>query len=171
MNNLEGKIIFITEYDPIQGHVGANLFKITLQKFDYSDFYAEVQFIRLANISASYSDTLRISGTWHNDSGQYEIHLHQLDWKDNEPNITQWVSFYLRENSVCFFGRYPGKFCGFAFYVQKLTGRALTENVEFTALNDGLIRENELRPEDVFASLGDRQTNSAAAEADAAMNE
>ena len=143
-------MIFHSGYDPIQGHVGVNLFKLTLEKFDYSDFYAEIRFIKLANIEASLSDTLEISGTYHADSGDYKLHIHQIEWENGDKGLADWIYFYLRDNTITFFGRYPGQFSGYMYDIKELTSRNIKETIKIVPMNTGYVVENELRPNDAF---------------------
>ena len=153
MQNREGKVIFQTEYNPVQGHVGADMFRITLKDFDWSDFYAEIKFVHLENVSASYSDTLRISGTLRSQEGKKNIILHQIEWKNGVEQLTEYIYCYLRDNSITFFARYPGLCCGFSWEILMLTSRAEGETVEYTAINNGFIYENQFRPEDALNKL------------------
>ena len=153
MQSRTGKAIFQTEYNPIQGNVGAELFKITLKDFDWSDFYAEIKFVHLENVSASHSDTLRISGTLRSQDGKKNITLHQIEWKDKVEKLSEYIFCYLRDNSVVFFARYPGLCSGFSWEIQILTSRAEGETVEYTPVHNGFIYENQVRPEDAINKL------------------
>lgn len=151
MERISGKIVFQTTYDPIQGHVGANLFKLTLPDFNYSDFVAEIKFIKLANIDSSMSDTLIISGTWMENDGTKSLKIHQLEWNNNVLN--DWIYFFIEENTISFFGRFPGFACGYSYEIISLTSRALHDDIKYEALNNGFIYENQLRNENAFNTL------------------
>lgn len=153
MTKFNGKVLFQTEYDPVQGHVGANLFKITVDDFNYSDFYAEIRFVKLENVGASCSDKLRISGTWYKVGEESVLDIHQMDWESQEKPLAEWIYCYIEENSVNFFGRYAGRSCGYDYEIQVLTSRAAHESVKFEKLNEVFVYENERRPERVFSSI------------------
>lgn len=152
-DSMTGKIIFLTDEQFIDVPVGADLLKITLDKFDYSDFYAEIKFIRLENVHSSYADTLQISGTWHNDTGAYKIHLHQVKWTNNESRVNENIYFYMKENAVYFMAKHPKKYCGYAYEILTITSRSERMNYEVTVLNEGFIKENKRMPEDCFNAL------------------
>ena len=153
MTKFKGKVLFQTEYDPIQGHVGANLFQITVDDFNYSDFYAEIRFVKLENVGASCSDKLKISGTWHKSGENFVLDIHQMDWESQDKPLAEWIYCYTEENAVNFFGRYAGRSCGYDYEIQVLTSRAAHESVKFEKLNETFIYENERRPENVFGSV------------------
>lgn len=151
MAKFGGKAVFETDYDLIQGkpeNVGANLFKIILEKFDYSDFYAEIQFVKMMNVNKSYTDTLCISGTWHNESGKYEIHIHNMEFKENNKEIADYIYVYIKENELYVWGRYPGKYCGYSWQLLNVTSRAIQEAVKLENIHNGFITKNELKPEE-----------------------
>lgn len=141
--NKQGEVVFQTNYDPIQGDVGADLFKLTLNKFDYNNFYAEISFVKLENKGASVRDTLTISGTWHQESGEPKLYIHQTDWEKGV--LSEWIWFYIKENSIYFFGRYAGFACGYHYEVKTLVSRSTMDTVKFKQINDGFILENEVR--------------------------
>ena len=150
MAKFGGKAVFETDYDLIQGkpeNVGANLFKIILEKFDYSDFYAEIQFVKMMNVNKSYTDTLCISGTWHNESGKYEIHIHNMEFKENNKEIVDYIYMYTKENELYVWGRYPGKYCGYSWQLLNVTSRAIQEAVKLENIHNAFITKNELKPE------------------------
>lgn len=152
MANFSGKVTFQTDYDPIQGPedtIGANLFKLVLDKFDYSDFYAEIEFIKMMNVNKSYMDILRISGTWHNESGEYRLYIHNAEFEKNEKEIVNSIFCYTRENEVYFFGKHPIKYCGYAWKVINATSRAIQDPITFKNIHVGFIEKNELRPDNV----------------------
>jgi hypothetical protein len=155
MENRSGRVTFLTTYEPIQGYVGADMFKIELGKFNYADFYAEIKFVHLFNVSSSVSDLLRVSGTWHNETGAFELHLHQLEWEKNISEVTKWVWYYIRENVLCFFARYAGQYCGIAYDVLTLITRNTHELPKLVGNMSRDITRNELRPEDAFNTLAE----------------
>jgi glycosyltransferase involved in cell wall biosynthesis len=156
MEKINGHITFHTDYNAYMGHVGADLFKITLKKFDFSNFYAEIRFNKLLNVDKAYSNIMRVSGTWLKKDDEYVLQLHQLDWVFDEPQISDWVFCYIRENSLCFFARYPGKSCSIAYDVLTLSTRADIKSATVEKLYEKtFISENELRPEDVFNTFAE----------------
>lgn len=161
MEKINGKLIFQSDYNPVQGDAGATLFKLTLEDFNFSDFYAEIKFVRISNVDASYSDVLRISGTWFDEDGKRSLHLHQIDWAGKEINISDWVYYYIRDNSVYFFAKYSGKFTGFVYEIQTLASRASHDSVKYEPISNGFIYENETKPEDAFNSLGSKTIKTA----------
>jgi len=147
MDSLKGKVIFFVECTDKQEQAGANLFKLTVEDFDYSDFYAEIKFIRLENVKASKSDTLFISGTWHNEEGEYELHIHQSEWERGVPEITEYIKFYVRDNTIYFFAKYPSRYSGFVYDIETLTSRHESNTtVQFEQINQGHIMRNENAP-------------------------
>ncbi len=143
------KIIFQTEYDPILGEVGANLFKIVLEDFLFSDFYAEIKFVNIANIAASSSNVLKISGTILESDENLTLQLHQVEWENNNELVNN-ICIYLRENEVYFFGKYNGIASGYLYQLLTLTSRANHDSVQFEKLNEGFVFDNELNPGDVI---------------------
>jgi len=153
LENNKGKVIFQTEYSPEQGDVGANLFKLSVPDFNYSDFFAEIKFVKLENVGASVSDVLNISGTWHKTESGYVLTLHQIDWDKGEDGLKDWIYYYIQDNEVCFFGRYAGRACGYSYEIQTLTSRAEKDEIKFEKLNEGFVWENEIRDEGAFNAL------------------
>lgn len=148
MKRIVGKVMFRTDDNLVQGDVGAGLFKLTLPEFNYSDIYVEIRFVRLVNVSVSYSDILRISGTWQEtESGSYTLLLHQAEWVNGGTGLAEWIYFYIKENSINFFGRYPGKASGYHYEIITLTSRAERDAIKYEALNEGFVDENEIKPE------------------------
>lgn len=147
----QGEVVFQTNYDPIQGDVGADLFKLTLNKFDYNNFYAEISFVKLENKGASVYDKLIISGTWHNESGEPKLYIHQTDWEKGA--LSEWIWFYIKENSIYFFGRYPGFACGYHYDVKTLVSRSTMDTIKFERINAGFVTENEVRDKAAFNSV------------------
>ena len=148
MNKYTGKITFQTEYDPALGNVGAELFRLILDDFDYNDFYAEVKFVKLENLGASVSDTLIISGTWHD-----SIQFHQIEWQSEKQPLKDWIYIYNDKNTVGFFAKHNGRACGYDYNILTLTSRAESESVEFKCVNQGFIFENEYIPTQVINKL------------------
>lgn len=143
MNNNKGEVVFECEYSPEQGHVGATLFKLTMDEFNYNNFYAEIDFVKLENKGVCTKDTLIISGTYHNESGKYEMYIHQTDWEKG--SLAEWIYFYIIDNSVYFFGRYPGIHCGYYYTVKSLASRSTQETVKYEAVTNGFVNVNEKR--------------------------
>lgn len=141
-----GKVIFKSEYDPIQGDAGATLFTLTLGDFPYSDVYAEIRFVRLNNLGAAVSDTLKIAATWHNETGAYKMHIHQAEWVNNTPGIADMIMVYTEEHTIGFFGKYPGMHCGYSYEVVFMDTRAVGDTVTFAAEKEGFLFENQPCP-------------------------
>lgn len=142
MNKYYGKITFQTEYDPALGNVGADLFKLILDDFDYNDFYAEIKFVKLTNMGASVSDTLVISGTWHDS----KIQFHQIEWQNEKQPLKDWIYIYNDKNTVVFFAKHNGRACGYDYNVLTLTSRADYDSVKFEHINKGFVWENNKMP-------------------------
>ena len=154
IKKITGKVMFRTDYIPVQGTVGANLFKLILPDFNYSDLYAEIRFVRLMNVDVSHSDTLCISGTWQvTEGGLYSLTLHQADWMNGGSDLADWIYFYIRDNSIYFFGCYPGKASGYYYKIEILTSRAQRDEIRYEALSEGFVDENEMGPEDAVKAL------------------
>lgn len=151
MEKLSGKVIFQTEYDPVQGHVGANLFKLTVPEFEYSDFMAVIRFARLGSICPSVTDTLTISGTLLRKDENYKLSIHQIDWENG--SLSDWIYYFIDGSSIIFFGRYPGRCSGYSYVFQQLSSRAANDDIKFEKLNRNFVYENELRNEDAFNTL------------------
>ena len=147
-----GKVTFQTEYDPVHGATGVKLFRLILENFDFSDFYAEIKFVKLQNVSASASDILRISGTWHGDEGVRKIDIHQCEWIGKEQVLKDDIIAYIDENSVIFFGKHFGRACGYDYNVMTLTSRADHDSVKFERINQGFIQETEELPKNNIIS-------------------
>ncbi|MCD7865505.1 MAG: glycosyltransferase, partial [Clostridiales bacterium] len=155
MKQFEGKVTFQTRNDTtpeFREKSGATLFKLTLDDFNYSDFYAEIRFIKIMNKEKSYSDTLHISGTWHNESGEYKLYIHNMEFEKMEPEIVQYIFGYIRENEIFFFGKYPTQFSAYSWKLLSVTSRALHNTITPENINIGNITKNELMPEDCFAA-------------------
>ena len=152
MSHLNGKVTFQTEYDPAQGATGVNLFRLILEDFDFSDLYAEIKFIKLQNVSASASGTLRISGTWHGNEGSRKIDIHQCEWLGGEQALKDNIIVYTDENSVIFFGKHFGRACGYDYDVTVLTSRADHDSVQTERINQGFIQETEEPPKSNIVS-------------------
>lgn len=153
MQKLSGKIIFESEYDPIQGKVGATMFKLTLDEFDFSDFYAEIKFIRINNVTPSTSDILRISGTLLNIQDNNILTLHQIDWQNGESSVSDQIYYRIEGNSIYFIAQYTEIYSGFIWQIETLTSRAAHETVKYEALNNALVFENEIIPEGAFNNI------------------
>jgi len=148
-----GKVIYKSEYDSILGDSGAKLFKLTLGDFPYSDIYAEIRFVRLNNLGAAVSDILTVSGTWHNETGEYKMHIHQTDWAKGAVGVADMISVYTEDNSIGFFAKYPEIHCGYTYEIVFMNTRAIGKNIEFSKINDGFIFNNELCPENVIGKV------------------
>ena len=153
MQKISGKIIFESEYDPIQGKVGATMFKLTLDEFDFSDFYAEIKFIRINNVTPSTSDILRISGTLLNIQDNNILTLHQIDWQNGESSVSDQIYYRIEGNSIYFIAQYTEIYSGFIWQIETLTSRAAHETVKYEALNNALVFENEIIPEGAFNNI------------------
>lgn len=136
-----GEVVFQSEHDSAKGEVGASLFKLTLDKFNYNNFYSEISFVKLENKGACIKDTLLISGTYHDESGKSELHIHQTDWENGK--MAEWIYFYIIDNSIYFFGKYPGLYCGYHYTIKSLASRSAADTVKFEEINKGFLYENE----------------------------
>ena len=146
MEEFNGKVTFQTEYDPALGIVGADLFKLILDDFDYNDFYAEIKFVKLANMGASVSDTLVISGTWHDS----KIQFHQIEWQNEKQPLKDWIYIYNDKNTVVFFAKHNGRACGYDYNILTLTSRADHDSVKVNKINQGFIDEVKKAPDKNF---------------------
>lgn len=145
-----GEVVFQSEHSPDKGDVGANLFKLTLEKFNYNNFYAEISFVKLENKGACIKDTLLISGTYHDESGKSELYIHQTDWENGK--LAEWIYFYIIDNSIYFFGKYPGLYCGYHYTVRSLASRSAADTVKFEEINKGFVYENEAQNPKAWSS-------------------
>ena len=149
------KLIFQTECDPLIDNVGANLFKIELEDFMFSDFYAEIKFVNIANIDASVSDVLTISGTIltsADDKEKRELRLHQMQWKNGNEKLSKNINVYIKNNEVYFFGLHSGIASGYLYQLITLTSRANHDSAKLVKINEGFLYENEVKPEDAFTA-------------------
>lgn len=153
MKKINGKIVFQTVNDAQSQELGANIIKIIPEDFNFSDFYAEIKFVRLNNVAASVNDTLTISGTWFDDGGERKLHIHQMDWEKNEYDIKDYIGFYIRGNILNIFVKHLGQFSGMRYDVIELTNRAATDTVVCEIVNNGFVYKNETLPDDSFNSL------------------
>ena len=153
MGNINGKIIFQTVNDGDSEYVGADILKIIPDDFNFSDFYAEIRFIRLNNVAAASSDTLSVSGTWYDEDGDMKLHIHQIDWEKNNDEVKDVISFYVRRNSLNIFAKHFGQFCGLKFELLTLTNRAAKDTVKCEIMNQGFIFKNNTLPGDAFNGI------------------
>jgi glycosyltransferase involved in cell wall biosynthesis len=149
---MRGKVVFHSAHEPYQGNVGANLLRIAVEKYDYSNFYAEIKFMLLRNVGPLISDVLSVSGTYHNETGEYKLHIHQLEWEGGNEDIMGRIYFYCRENALYVFAGYPERYSGFAYDVVALVNRDVAQPA-IEALNSGYITKNEPRPDDALNSF------------------
>lgn len=150
------KLIFQTEHDPSKGDMGVNMFKISIDDFLFSDFYAEIKFVNISNIAASFSDVLKISGTLlENGGGGRTVHIHQLDWEKNNTPLSEQIYVYVVRNEIYFFGMHNGIASGYVYQVETLASRALHDSVKCVKLNEGFVRENTPRPAETFQQVFD----------------
>lgn len=157
------KLIFQTDNDPMLGETGANLFKIVLEDFVFSDFYAEIKFVNIANIAPSESDVLKISGTLlekddnkdDDDENDYnkKLLLHQLEWQNNNEILSQNISVYIRNNEIYFFGLHNGIASGYLYQLLTLTTRSNHDSAKFEKIHEGFLFENELKPDDSLITI------------------
>lgn len=146
--NASAKVVFQTDG---QEEEGVALFKLVLDDFNFSDFYAEVQFVDIANLSSSASDVLRISGSLLEcEPSQRMMKIHQLEWKDGNTRLRDRIYINIQGNEVHFFGRHNGKASGYMYLVETLVSRASYASVNVVGLNEGFIYENEKLPEGAF---------------------
>lgn len=141
-----GKVTFQMEGELTHGNVGAKLFKLTLEDFDYSDFYVQIRFVKLENLGPSLSDTLTVSGTWFGEEGQRVLKLHQMEWQSAEKPLKDWIYVSSESNTVFFAGKYPGRACGYDYQILSLTSRSDHDSVKFERIKQGFIWENEAMP-------------------------
>lgn len=152
MEKHTGKVIFKSEYDPIQGNAGAKLFELTLGDFPYSDVCAEIRFVRMNNLGAAIYDTLKVAATWHDETGEYKMHIHQADWEKNAAGVADMISVYTNENAIGFFAKYPEIHCGYTYEIIFMGTRAIGKTVTFKRMNEGFIFENQLCPATVYSA-------------------
>lgn len=160
MRNIEGKIIFQNEIVESENK-GANLFKLVLPDFNYSDFYAEIHFVKLTNFGISSSSKLRISGTWHEvTEDSYVLDLHQMEWMEPNCELVNEIGVFVRNNEVYFYGKYVGVASGYFYEIHTLTSRAENDNIRYECLRNGIIGDYDLQPEDLsFATNTYRENN------------
>lgn len=149
MECIEGKLIFQNEIEGIIDNPGANLFKLTLPDFNYSDFFAEIRFVKLGNVEISLADTLRISGTWHEVTEEsWVLDIHQFKWLSDDPKMQDWISVYVRNNEIYFWGKYAGRSAGYYYEIRTLTSRAEKDAIGYTALNAKICQKLDKIPVD-----------------------
>ncbi len=154
MKHFAGRVIFGTEYDPVQGAAGTDLFTLELEDFDFDDFYTEIKFVRINNIAQSFSDVLTVSGTLLNTGdNKRSLRLHQMTWAKNIPELKDSIYCYVRKNKVHFFGLHTGQWSGFYYEVNILTTRAPRETAKIEGPDEEFVYENMTLPEGAFRSL------------------
>ena len=154
MKVFAGRVIFGTEFDPVQGAAGSDLFALELEDFDFDDFYAEIKFVKISNIAQSFSDTLTVSGTLLNSGdNKRTLRMHQMNWEKNIPEIRDNIYCYVRKNKVHFFGLHTGQWSGYYFEVNVLTTRAPKETSKIAGLEEEFVYDNMPLPEGAFRSL------------------
>ena len=154
MKLFAGRVIFGTEFDPVQGAAGSDLFTLELEDFDFDDFYAEIKFVKISNIAQSFSDTLTVSGTLLNSGeGKRTLRMHQMNWAGNIPEVRDNIYCYVRKNKVHFFGLHTGQWSGYYFEVNVLTTRAPKETSKIEGLEEEFVYDNMPLPEGAFRSL------------------
>ena len=151
MRELRGKVTF--QSDVAFEGAGTKLFKLTLEDFNYSDFYAEIKFIKLENLGASVSDTLRISGTWFGEEGARRIELHQFDWESDAAPLKGMIYACPDKNSVAFFAKYPGRACGYDYSFAALTSRSDRDSVKFERITQGFVWQNDMLPDNAVNGM------------------
>ena len=152
---IAGKVIFETENND-EENSGANLLKITVPKFECSDFVAVISFVKLNNIQPSLSDQLTLSGTWLKDTAdatKFYLKLHQIDWLKNDDGLRPWVFFNVIDNSVVIFVRHPGIYSGYSYIVDNITSRALTDQINIEQLSNVNICSNECKTPEAINKL------------------
>lgn len=153
---LSGKVIFETDNKLDEENSGVNLLKITVPKFECSDFVAVISFVQLNNLEPSMSDQLTLSGTWLKDkadSTNFFLKLHQIDWLKNDDGLRPWVYFNIVDNSVYVFVRHPGIYSGYSYTVENITSRAITDRISIEQLVDVSIKTNESKIPDATNQL------------------
>ena len=145
------KLIFQTESNPFLGNVGANLFRIALDDFLYSDFYAEIKFVNISNIAPSWSDILCISGTILEDEQRGRaLRLHHKQWRRGDTPLSDSIYIHVDKSAVTFFATHNGQFCGYFYQTLILTSRAAHNSAVMEKIHEGFFFENEIRPSDAF---------------------
>lgn len=141
------KVIFQKDIGPAGGELGAELFRIVLDDFPFSDFYAEIKFVHMSNIAPSFSDTLIISGTLLGENeGERQITLHQFTWKDGGTPLSELIAVALDGNTATFWGAYNGICGGYLYRLETLTSRAEGDSARFEKISEGFLYEYTLRP-------------------------
>ena len=154
MKRYSGKCIFLCDHDPVQGPIGTTMFKITVDDFEFSDFFAEIRFIRLNNLTYSSSDILKISGTLAKDGERGELKLHQIDWSGDNADISDNIYYYINGNEIFFFCTYTERFAGFAWDVESIASRAAYDSARYTKIAPTMISDPEALPKKAFNSMG-----------------
>ncbi len=156
MMRISGKVIFETENNNDEENSGANILKITVPKFECSDFVAVISFVKLNNIQPSLSDQLTLSGTWLKDTAdatKFYLELHQIDWLKNDDGLRPWVYFNIVDNSVLIFVRHPGIYSGYSYVVDNITSRAFSDKVTIEQLSTVNISSNESKKPEAVNKL------------------
>jgi len=152
-NENKGKIIYQTDYYRPKKDFGINLFKLELENFNFSDFYAEINFVSIGNINKSRYDTLHISGTWYQYRGKYRLELHQYEWENSNKPLKKYIYYYIRDNTIYFWGKYLGHAAGYNYQIRTLTNRSNHESVNFQSINNVFEYKYERKPKDALNYL------------------
>ena len=121
---------------------------------ELSDFFAEIRFIRLNNLTYSSSDILKISGTLAKDGERGELKLHQIDWSGDNADISDNIYYYINGNEIFFFCTYTERFAGFAWDVESIASRAAYDSARYTKIAPTMISDPEALPKKAFNSMG-----------------
>ncbi len=154
MKKYSGKNIFLCDHDPVQGPIGVTMFKLALDNFDHSDFYAEIKFIKMNDLSFASSDILKISGTLFKDEDKLTLGLHQIDWEVEDKDFSDNIYYYIKDNEIFFFCKFFERYSGFVWEIESLASRAAYESVKFEKLAPVMVYEAEALPNSAFNSLG-----------------
>jgi len=162
MENFNGKIIFKSNLASEIGSAGIPLFKIILEDSAWNNFYAIIQFSILKPAGEFHTNILRVSGTITLDklNGEQSFILHQLDWREDDPEVPEYICFYIEGYELFFFTLHPGiRTSAVTYEIMMINSRRLTKAFSIMRLHgDELISRVYAKPKEAFNTITEWET-------------
>ncbi|MDR0919812.1 MAG: glycosyltransferase, partial [Oscillospiraceae bacterium] len=103
-------------------------FSITLEKKDWKNCIAQIEFIFLDNNRAAQYDTLYIGAFLRTKNEESEITMYQAQWQCAKKVFAENIFYTVNENTITFFCKYTMSNTGFEYKLRHLTSRDGTGN-------------------------------------------